>query len=179
VRPRRGLFFVRKYTKPEMVRGIYTNPAWRVDNSRSLWEVLEETELETFGITLQPDWIVVTAPHRGTHIPSYDAPYEVYALSKAEIVRVIPWTLDEGAPIADSHVMVVPLSEEPSKLVRLDKPESVRGTVVEAGTIMREDLTVGDIVRYTRYAGIEVELAGKLHILLSEDEILLRELNDG
>jgi co-chaperonin GroES (HSP10) len=175
MKPRKGLFFVRKYTKPEKIGHIYTNPAWRTDNSRSLWEVLEETELPT-GVTLQPDWIVVTAPHRGVFV-KYEGGIEIFALSKAEVAKIIPWT-DEDIPIAPDRVMVVPINEEPSILVRLDKPEIVRGTVVEVGATTREGLTEGDVVGYTKYAGIEVELAGKLHILLSEDEILWRE-NDG
>ena len=38
---------VRKYTKPEMIGSLYLSDAWRVDNSRSLWEVVETTPKAT------------------------------------------------------------------------------------------------------------------------------------
>jgi co-chaperonin GroES (HSP10) len=172
MKPRRDLFFVRKYTKPEKIGSIYVNPAWQVDNSRSLWEVIEEIRLETFGITLQPDWIVVTAPNRGTYMDKVDG-VEIYALSKAEIVKVIPWTTDEDFPIAPDRVLIDPLEEE-TTFISVDRPRATKGRVMETGADIRE-VDSGDVVHYTPYAGIEIEVAGKLLMLMTEDEILWRE----
>lgn len=200
VRPRRGLFFVRKYVKPEKVGSIYLNPAWLRDNSRSLWEALERTELPTLGLTVEPGWIVVTAPNRGVHVDSIELEEtqdlfpeiyeemgatfrtrreEVYALSKAEVARVIPYSEDGETPeivMAPDRILVKMLPPETGSLLAPDWTFSTRGEIIEVGPEVREALDVGDIVHYTEHAGLQVELEGVKHLIMREDEILWREV---
>ena len=74
MRLRHELLIVTKYTKPEIIRGIWTNPAWRQDNSRSLWEVVQSSpEADaTARIALMPGWIVVTPRNSGVFLDYED-----------------------------------------------------------------------------------------------------------
>jgi hypothetical protein len=97
---------VRKYTRPERVGSIWLNPAWRQDNSRSLWEPIafSEKAMEWFRENLvfaheleaveSGECILVTAPNRGVHISVIDDPREHYFLMAEEVVKVIPF--EEG-----------------------------------------------------------------------------------
>ena len=84
---------VRKYKKPEKIGSIWINPAWQVDNSRALWEVVKTSKManEWLGLEIEPDWILVTLPNRGTY--SYlDDKDEIYYLDAREVVKWIPKT---------------------------------------------------------------------------------------
>lgn len=85
---------VRKYTKPEMIGSIHINPAWQVDNSRALWEVVKAPQAakDYVGLDIQPDWILVTLPNRGLYVEGLWDAAEHYLLFAEEIVKYIPKT---------------------------------------------------------------------------------------
>ena len=84
---------VRKYTKPEKIGSIWLNPAWLVDNSRALWEVVKSTEKadKYTGLELLPDTILITMPNRGV-FADLDEKIEHYFLFAEEIIKIIPWS---------------------------------------------------------------------------------------
>ena len=109
---------VRKYQKPEIVRGIVTSPAWRVDNSRSLWELKEVTP-EALGVLgyeeMHEGWILVTAPNSGVYVQDVwttnedgrPEREEEYILLADMILRVIPWTHGEKMPRMKGNRLLV------------------------------------------------------------------------
>lgn len=100
IEPYGSRILVRKYRKPEKIGSILLNPAWLVDNSRALWEVIKVAPCKCtkkqpnkcpncyLGLEIEPDWILITLPNRGTHIPLWDQE-EMYFLFAEEVVKYI------------------------------------------------------------------------------------------
>ena len=97
VEPYKTRILVRKYSKPERVGSILLNPAWLVDNSRALWEVVKASKKaeEYLGLPLPPDTILVTLPNRGL-FQNLDEKEEHYFLFAEEVVKVIAIEEEEG-----------------------------------------------------------------------------------
>ena len=47
-----------------------------------------------------------------------------------------------------------------------------RGKVQDDGTLQKLDVKKGDRILFTKYAGSEVDLDGKEHLILREDDVL-------
>jgi len=177
---KRPLVLVRKYVKPKIIRGIHVAPAWRVDNSRSLWEVVETTPKATayLGYELQKDWIVITPPNQGTVIDrreDEDGFFEVFLLWPWSIVKVIPWTTnEEDVKMQPGTLWVRPEEVKASEII-ID-PKTRRKTV---GKVTRtaegvKEVRVGDRVAFTKYVGVEMELGGEKLLVLKEGEVLAK-----
>ena len=176
----------RKYTKPEQIKGIWTNPAWRVDNSRSLWEVVESTPdaNEVLGVDLEPDWILVTSPNSGVFL-HHDSEeddegrtslVEVFLLAASSVLRVIPWTTDsEDVLLTKGKILVDPDWGEEVKSGLIVRREDVRpktGVVEEVGPEVSEAVAKGFRVCFTEFSGTEVEIGGRKKLILDEQSIL-------
>ena len=168
----------RKYVKPPKIGSIWLGPAWRVDNSRSLWEVVETTPkaTEKLGYELEPGWILVTPRNSGTVIErrkDEDGFYDVFLLWSHLLLKVIPWTTEsESVKMQKGTLWVrpeyVPVSE---LVVDPNPPRDTQGKV----TRVHEDVTevkVGDRVVFTGYVGVEIELGGEGLLVLREDDVL-------
>jgi len=96
ITPYKTRILVKKYTKPKKIGSILINPAWRVDNSRALWEVVKAGKAaeEYLGLELPPNTILITLPNRGSFAP-LDEKIEHYFLFAEEIVKIISWRDDE------------------------------------------------------------------------------------
>jgi len=169
---------VRKYVKPSLIRGIHVAPAWRVDNSRSLWEVVETTPLATerLGYELKKDWIVITPRNYGTIIDrgeDEDGFFEIFLLKVGWIVKVIPWTsTEEDVKMQPKTLWVRPeTAKTNSLLINPDPPRKTVGKVTRVHEEVRE-IEVGDTVAFTAYVGTEMELGGAKLMVLREDDVL-------
>lgn len=188
MRLRHELIIAEKYTKPETVRGIWINPAWRTDNSRALWQVVQsspeaDAHLQT---ELQPGWILVTPPRSGVfldfdcrEIERFDGQIvteavERYLLHAALVLRVIPWTLGGKMPrTLGNRILVAPddpsAQKDASIIIR---PETaarrpVTGVIVDVGTgVEDEDLVEGARILYGLYAGTDLEVNGERRVIL-------------
>jgi hypothetical protein len=92
---------VRKYRKPEKIGSIYINPAWAVDNSRALWEVVKAGKCRCtkkrpnhcaecyLGMEIEEGTIVVTLPNRGVYACLWDED-EIFYLFAEEVMKWIP-----------------------------------------------------------------------------------------
>jgi hypothetical protein len=113
---RGGRIAARKYVKPEKIGSLYVNPAWAVDNSRSLWEPLafsaRAIDFLMDGIGLERDanddralpyrealetlqCVLVTPPDRGALMPEVAGEREVFVLWADEVLRVHPYAVGE------------------------------------------------------------------------------------
>jgi hypothetical protein len=102
IRPYGRRLLVVKYERPERVRSIWLSPAWRIDNSRSLWEPVAygEEALRWFEENLPiEEWlealrrkecILVTRPHSGVYV-ELDDPREHYFLLAEQVLQVVPY----------------------------------------------------------------------------------------
>lgn len=174
------LLLVRKYEKPERVGSILLNPAWRTDNSRSLWEVVQsspeaDAELRT---PISPDWIVVTPPRSGVFV-DYDAlGRELYVIHAESVVRIIPWT-EEGKEMQTLGARVLVRPDTPPAerggivLSQAHAKRPVTGVVEDVGPDV-QDVVRGDRVMYTIYSGTDVELDGTRFVLMGEDQVLMK-----
>lgn len=95
VRPIGERILVRRYEKPEQVRGIWLPEEARVDHTQSLWEVVRVSERakEKLALELEPDDIIQTRPWRGIFLNESDAAEAPrYAIIEAkEVINVIKW----------------------------------------------------------------------------------------
>lgn len=85
---------VRRYEKPEIVRGIILADEARVDTTQSLWEVVRASEgaERMLGYELAPDDIVQTRPWRGVFIDDQPGEKSLYAvINAADIINCIRW----------------------------------------------------------------------------------------
>ena len=169
---------VRKYVKPEKIGSIFLNPAWRVDNSRSLWEVVETTEkaTESLNYELEPAWILITPRNAGTVIDrreDSDGFYEVFLLWAKSIVKVIPWTsTEEDVKMQPKTLWVRPeTAKTNSLLINPNPPRKTVGRVTRVHEDVKEIVT-GDTVAFTEYVGVEMELGGSKLMVLKEDDVL-------
>lgn len=177
----RKLMLARKYEKPAQVGRVLLNPAWLVDNSRALWEVVTPPA-DNDRLRLRAGWIVVTPPNSGVYTSEVDlgVGIEAYFLSSALVVRVIPFGDDDGASEAElppKRVLVKPL--RPSTGGKLWTPDAraTRGSIEAAGEGVA-DVEIGDIVRFSEHVGVEYDVHGERWMLLHEDELLAKELSD-
>ena len=169
---------VRKYVKPKLIRGIHVAPAWRVDNSRSLWEVVETTPKATvaLGYELEPKWILITPRNAGTIIERREDSegfFEVFLLWSHTIVKVIPWTTKEkDVRMQPKTLWVRPETTKTNSL--LINPDPPRKTVGRVTRIEESVSTVakGDFVAFTEYVGVELELGGSRIMVLKEEDVL-------
>lgn len=171
----------RKYVKPEQIGSIVMNPAWRTDNSRSLWEVEESTAEanEALRVELEPDWILVTSPNSGVFLDyAWDdgERYEVFLLAASSVLRIIPWTTEtEEVKVKGERVLVrQDEAHQPSKtIIVTDARRPTTATVIELGDEVDDpDIVEGARVLYTIHAGIEVELNGEKLLLLDQKNVL-------
>jgi len=177
----RPFVLVRKYVKPKMIGSIHTNPAWRVDNSRSLWEVVETTEKATakLGYELEAGWIVITPRNAGTVIDRREDEegfYEVFLIWAYMIVRVVPWTTnEEDVRMQPKTLWVRPEGryeqQEGTLIINPDPPKKTVGKVTRAHEEVTE-VEVGDRVAFTEYVGVEMEIGGGKLLVLKEDDVL-------
>lgn len=100
LRPLRTLILVKKYTKPERIGRLYVNPAWRVDNSRALWELVKSTPAaeEVLGTSLDRNCIVVTRPYSGVYVKDVELPKredgsrpQAFLIDAKAVEQVIFW----------------------------------------------------------------------------------------
>lgn len=99
ITPLKTRILVKKYQRPEKIGSIFLSPAWLVDHSRALWEVVKASPKaeDYLGVALPPDTILVTLPNRGLHV-ILDEPEEHYFLFAEEVMKIIPlWDEDETA----------------------------------------------------------------------------------
>jgi len=89
VRPLGARVLVRRYEKPESVRGILIPRSYAHDDTLSLWEVVRSTAQsdDAVGATLLPDDIVQTRPWRGVALG--DGTH--FFINAHDILNVIPW----------------------------------------------------------------------------------------
>ena len=195
MRLRHELIICQKYTLPEIVRGIWTNPAWRQDNSRALWEVVESSPEadETLQTSLEPGWILVTPPRSGVFLDyetremeRFDGAVAVEAVERylvhaALVLRVIPWTLGGEMPkTLGTRILVKPddpsASRPDSLIVTPDiaTKRPVTGVIVDVGTeVEDDDLVVGARILYGLYAGTELEVNGEKRIILDASQAMM------
>lgn len=183
MRLRHQLLIARKYEKPALIRGIWTNPAWRQDNSRSLWEIVQsspETDAQA-RIALLPGWIVVTPRNSGVFLDYEDVirdedgrpdRRERYLLHAGLILRIIPWTSKgEEMRTLGKRMLVEPdnVAEKsgPLFLPEGSKTPACTGKVIEVGPEVK-DVEVGDRILYSLYAGTYLEVNGARRLLLDE-----------
>jgi len=162
-------------------------PAWRVDNSRSLWEVVETTPKATKrrGYELEKDWIVITPPNAGTVIDrreDEDGFFEVFLLWDHTIIKVIPWTTNaEDVKMEPGTLWVRPEREKVSELIISPEdagrtawaPRKTQGRVTRTHGSVKE-VSVGDRVVFTRFTGVEIELMGEKLLVFREKEVLAK-----
>ena len=178
---------VRKYVKPRIIRGIHVAPAWRVDNSRSLWEVVETTPKATayLGYELEADWIVITAPNAGTVIDRREDEegfFEVFLLWAHTIVKVVPWATEgEAVRMQPRTLWVRPERvKKNSSILSLEDdektawaPKKTMGKVTRIHEDVKE-VSVGDRIAFTKYVGVEMEVGGDELLVLGEGEVLAK-----
>ncbi len=171
---------VRKYVKPAKIKSIWVGPAWRVDHSRSLWEVVETTPKATAQLryTLEKDWIVITPPNAGTVIDrreDEDGFYEVFLIWAHTILKVIPWTTkEEEVRMQPGTLWVRPEVVKVSEVI-ID-PRTRKKTVGRVTRIHEDvsEVSVGDRVAFTEYVGVEMEMGGEGLLVLTEKEVLAK-----
>lgn len=197
MRPIDNCLFVRKYEKPEMIRGIYTNPAWRQDNSRSLWEVMGSTPGadEIVGMPLEEDWIVITPANSGVWVdnvevaddtlpPTRDGSLrtkqvEVFLLHGELVRTVVPWTKEFDMQVQGNRLLVIP--DEPVEITpmglvlpQVAEKRPTTAVVERIGPdVENEDIQVGERVLYSMYAGTEVELNSTKYLILDASQVLM------
>jgi len=191
---RHELILVRKYEKPETIRGIWTNPAWRKDNSRALWEVIQSSPeadamLQT---TLEPDWLLITPPNSGVffdydlrEIERFDGVVAVEAVERylvhaGLVLQINPWTLGGEMPkTLGKRLLVAP--DDPTKRndgAKIITPDTaqrrpVTGVIVDVGSDVTDpDLTVGARILYSLYAGTDLEVNGVRRIIMNADQAM-------
>ena len=171
---------VRKYVKPEKIGLIYLNPAWRTDNSRSLWELVETTPKATefLGYELLKDWILISPPRAGAWLEDRrddNGAYEVFLLWAHSIHKVIPWTLEEGdIPIQLGTVLVKPEKRDEDWGGKIIKPDTIQkpsniGEVIESRV---KGVLIGDWIVVASFSGVDMEIAGDRLKVVKEEEIL-------
>lgn len=170
---------VRKYIKPKIIRGIHVAPAWRVDNSRSLWEVVETTSKATkaLGYELEEGWILVTPRNSGTVIDRREDEegfFEVFLIWSKWILKVIPWTSKaEDVRMSPGTIWVKPESAKSNTLlINPFPPRKTVGRVERVEEMVREEIEVGEVVVFDQYVGNELELNGEKILSLKEGDVL-------
>ena len=187
-RLRHQLIIARKYEKPPKIGSIWLNPAWRVDNSRSLWEVIQsspeaDAHLKT---DLQPGWILITPKNSGVFIEheiftredGRPDVREIFLLYAPLVLRIIPWTLGGEMPrTLGKRLLVKP--DDPTKtsgkILMPDTitPRPVTGEIVDRGPEAAEDLRVGDRILYSLYVGTDLSVNGEKRVLLDSSHALM------
>jgi co-chaperonin GroES (HSP10) len=95
IRPLGERILVKRYEKPEQIRGIWLSDDARIDGTLSLWEVVRATEKaeHVLGCDLAEDDIVQTRPWRGYFLnemqPGEGARYAF--IEAREVINVIKW----------------------------------------------------------------------------------------
>jgi len=172
--------------KPEIVKGLWMAPAWRTENSRSLWEV-EVTSDEANAhvkMTLKPGWILVTPPNSGVFLDSaWDDKgmrYERFLLHAESILRIIPWTTDEDEmKTKGTRLLVRPDKVEEKKESMILVPEAfaqrpTTGVIFDVGdAVTDEDLVVGARILYSLYAGTDFQINGERLMLMEEKSAMM------
>jgi len=179
MKPRRRKILVRKYEKPEMIGSIYVNPAWKTDNSRALWEVIESSpEANDFlKMDLEPDWILITPPRSGVFVWWNDEGKEVFTLDATVVARIVPWTTDGTVKMIGDKIKVKP--DEPVKktsggivIADTQVKRSVTGVAEDLGPEVSA-VSVGDRVMYSYEVGAKVEVEGEVYVILREEEVMM------
>ncbi len=195
---RHQLLIARKYEKPAIIRGIHTNPAWRQDNSRSLWEVVQsspEADAE-LGVAVEPDWILVTPPNTGVfwdyaEVPDESLPLTVEGEARTKrvehflvhagfVIRIIPWTTKEITDMVLGTRILVKPDEAVEKtaagllLPQIAEKRPTTGTIVEVGPDVEGDLLTPDTrILYSLYAGTDLEMNGTRHVILEANQAMM------
>lgn len=77
-------------------------------------------------------------------------------------------------PIGRNFV-VETIEEGTSSLILLNPEKTQKGKVVSRGSKLSEEIKVGAVVSFARYAGTEVKEDGKTYLILEERDILAYE----
>jgi co-chaperonin GroES (HSP10) len=171
---------VRKYVKPSKIGLIHLNPAWRTDNSRSLWELVETTPKATefLGYELLKDWILISPPRAGAWLEDRrdeEGSYEVFLLWARSILKVIPWTLDgKDVPIQEGTVLVRREEKDEDWGGKILKPDTVKkpSNIGEVMETRIEGVEVGARIILASFSGVDMEIAGDRLKVVKEEEIL-------
>lgn len=183
------LLIVRKYERPERLRsGLFLAPAWRVDHSRALWEVVQSSEEANADarLTLMPGWIVVTPRNAGVFLDHETFTREDgrpdirerFLLHAGSILRIIPWTSKEDIlnSVLGARILVKPDNHE-EKSGPLYIPEGFKqppctGVIMEVGPDVK-DLKQGERILYSLYAGTYLEIDGERRLLMEEKQAMM------
>lgn len=183
------LIVARKYRRPERVRGIWTSPAWRVDNSRSLWEVVQSSPEanEMLQMDLEPGWIVVTPPRFGVFWEHVEVENEEgrpeleerFLLHAAGILYYIPWTLGGDMPkMKGDRILVRPdrVEEKTESIIinpGLIEKRPVTGVITDIGDGVEDsELVEGVRILYPLYAGTDLQVNGEKRIILEAGQAM-------
>lgn len=182
-RPIHELLVVTKYTKPALIRGLWTNPAWRQDNSRSLWEVVQSSpEADAAArINLMPGWILVTQRNSGVFLDYEERVREEdgrpdrrerFLLHAGSILRIIPWTTkEEEVKTLGKRLLVEPdnVAEKSGPIIIPEgsKMPTCTGVVKEIGPEVTV-VSAGDRILYSLYSGTYLEVNGARRLILDE-----------
>jgi len=154
-------------------------PAWRVDNSRSLWEVVGTTPKATqeLGYELEEGWILVTPRNSGTIIDRREDEegfFEVFLIWSKFILKTIPWTTaEEDVRMSPGTIWVKPENAKTNALlINPFPPRKTVGRVMRIHESVREELEEGEMVVFTEFVGNEIELNGEKILSLREDDVL-------
>ena len=172
----------RKYERPAQIGSLFLADAYRVDHSRSLWEVHESSpEADAaLKIALRPEWILVTPRNSGVFLHRDEANRDVFLLAASSVRRIIPWTTgDESVKMKGSRVLVRPDEvKQRTSTALIVAPEAwtkrpVTGVVAEVGDGVRDsDIVVGTRVLYGIHAGTALTVNGVDHMILEEAQVL-------
>lgn len=176
------LLIARKYERPDKIGSIYINPAWRQDNSRSLWEAVTSSPEANAALQteIEPDWILVTPPRSGVFLDFDEAGRELYVLHADTVLRVIPWTLGGEMPkTLGKRLLVTPdeAHEKHAGLIEIPKTALKRpttGVIVDVGDECENpELAEGVRILYPLYAGTDLEVNGEKRILIEEKQAMM------
>ena len=107
LRPMGPRVLVRRYERPEQIKGIWIPDQHRFDPTLSLWEVIRSTPKanEQLGYELELDDIVFTRPRAGIMlnelIPHHPEGHLVAFMPASQIIKAIRWReeADEDADV--------------------------------------------------------------------------------
>lgn len=169
-----------KYEKPPKIGSIFVNPAWRRDNSRSLWEVVESNDAsnDALGAILEAGWILVTPPNSGVYLWHDSEHREVFILAASSVRRIIPWTTETEDMQMKGKRLLVKRDEPKKQEGRIVVPETSQkrpttGVIVEvADDVVDKSLEAGVRVLYSLYVGVDVEVDGVKMTILDESQVM-------
>lgn len=168
-----------RYTRPDKVGSIHLSPAYLMDTSRGLWEVVETTPAADarLGVALAPGWILVAAPNSGVFFETRNGE-DVFLLAASSVRRIIPWTTNAAdVVLASKQILVRTTRRHDEKrgtliVMRTDDPSGTCSGSVAAVASDVEGIEVGDVVVVSIHAGVETEVGGERLLVVDEASVL-------